>query len=199
MSMVVGTFLSFAQPSVKKFIASSSVGQVGFALIVPSIFIDVAELKYAISYMFAYLLSSICLFVGLYGVSSPNQFTDMAGKIKTHQIHLYALLAGFFSIIGMPPFIGFIAKLNIFILLIEHERYTLAIVAIVYVVLTMSYTATALKHIFAPKEPMFEIRAKSIKSGTIASIAIATLILGNVFLSEIDICAEKVAKSFISK
>lgn len=187
-SMVIGGIAPFSQNNIKKFIAYSSVGQIGFALIILSIFDNISVLKYILTYLFSYMLGSACVFSGLICLNkyiNVNLFSDLKGIIKIYPIYAYSIICGLFSIAGLPPFIGFIAKLNIFNTVIKHNDIYMCIIMFIYTILTVSYTVKALKYMFM-KGNIEEKRITDIISESFNIMLIILLIVPNIYFKHID-------------
>ncbi len=198
-SMLVGGIAPFFQNNIKKFIAYSSAGQIGFVLMVPGVLGQVVELRHAVIYICSYFLSVLCLFMGFIGVKktiSLKSFSNMEGIIKTHPIYAYAILCGFLSIIGLPPFIGFIAKFEVFSLLMQYHRYDLAVIAIIYIALTIAYTANALKGIFKSTEKTVQYKRKSFWRATNIYVMVV-LVMTSVYFKKMSEQANFITKYMI--
>ncbi len=187
-SMVIGGIMPFSQDNIKKFIAYSSIGHMGFALTIFTVLSDILELKYALVYLFSYCISSICFFSGLICTSrytSVNSFRDTKGAIKIYSIYAYAMICGLFSMIGVPPFIGFIAKMNIFYTILAYNKYYICIIMLVYTILTIAYTIKALMYMFM-KSNVEEQTQPSFISKIFNITIIMALVVSNIWFSYID-------------
>ncbi|MDR2074981.1 MAG: hypothetical protein LBP31_02050, partial [Holosporales bacterium] len=198
-SLFIGGIVPFLEKNIKKFIAYSSVGHTGFALIVLSVFEKNLEIKHAIIYVFSYFLSSFCLFIGLIGIEKHKNikyFDELRGAIKVYPTYLYAVLCGLLSMVGLPPFIGFVAKLNVFYMLAEHGRYWLIAAVSVYTMLTVAYTVSVIKHIFMKsEEKLDEVNTKINFLHVLSVAAILSIVVGSLVFQGIESRVENMVKS----
>ncbi len=162
-SMLVGGIATLTQRSLKRFIAYSSIGQIGFAMMGLSL---ASEHGYTNTLLF--LVYYIIALIGFLAIVmtltndkklSLQRIEDFAGLGKNHPI--LATCLGFFvlSMAGIPPFAGFMPKLLLLQTTVSHERYTLAIIGVVYSVLAAAYYLFLIKSMFidTPDEPRAKV------------------------------------------
>lgn len=150
-SMMVGGLIATFQNNINKFIASSSIGHIGFIIAAFSALKSLNQFSDIACYSLYYTISSICFFVAILIINKHQairNFSDIAGIANTTPVLGILILAAMFSMIGIPPFGNFVAKLNIFKLLIETHNYVLLTAASVYSVLSIIYTAKISKQLF---------------------------------------------------
>lgn len=187
-SMFVGGIAPFSQNSIKKFIAYSSVGHMGFALIPLATFNNVAELKDSLTYLFSYTLGSVCFFSGLISLKkyiNVNSFSDLKGAIKIYPTYAYSMVCGLFSMAGLPPFVGFITKIDIFNAMIKYNKLYICAIMLIYTILTISYTIKALKHIFR-KGTIEEKKQTNFAANTFNATMIVFLVFSSIWFKYID-------------
>lgn len=141
MTMTVGNVTAIGQNSVKRLLAFSSIGHVGLMILGVVVLNDVgirAILFYGIVYMFMTLIAFYITshLSDMYGTDSYDVFR---GLIYKHPVMAIIMAAVLFSLAGMPPFSGFIAKFNIFSVVIEKKLYGIAIVAAINSVISLYY------------------------------------------------------------
>ena len=116
LTLAAGNFPALRQTNLKRLMAYSSIGQAGFLLTAMVATPDSARsglLFYALVLAIANLLVFYCLqFFEVYNES--NEIKGLAGLGKFNALAAVGLTVGVFSLIGMPPFAGFSAKLVIF-------------------------------------------------------------------------------------
>ena len=189
LSMFVGAISPFYQNNIKKFIAYSSIGHIGFALSAVCSVSSVG-LKNAIIYVFSYCISSCVFFMVLICLGYRKRMEvlkDFTGISEISKICWYVSVFSLFSMCGLPPFFGFTAKFNIFSELIKSERYDLVVVGAIYSVLSVMYVLKILKHLFSKEKPD-PWKAKRIKNAFFAVVIVisSTFILGSAFFPVID-------------
>ena len=141
MTMTVGNVTAIGQNSVKRLLAFSSIGHVGLMVLGVVVLNDLgirAILFYGIVYMFMTLIAFYITshLSDMYGTDSYDVFR---GLIYKHPVMAIIMAAVLFSLAGMPPFSGFIAKFNIFSVVIEKKLYGIAIVAAINSVISLYY------------------------------------------------------------
>jgi NADH-quinone oxidoreductase subunit N len=193
MSMLVGGICPFLEKSIKKFIAYSSVGHTGFALVILSVFKESAEIKHTIIYIFSYFLSSLCLFIGLIGFiglekhKNIRYFPELKGAIKVCPIYSYTALCGLLSMVGLPPFIGFVAKFNVFYILAKHNRYDLITIVSIYTILVAAYTVNVVRYIFMSSEENADVPQTNVKfTHVLSTFAILALGVSSLAFNKIE-------------
>lgn len=141
LTMTVGNVSAIGQDSVKRMLAFSSIGHVGFMLL--GILVlnsdgDSSILFYGTSYLFMTLVAFfITSFVtDQMGSDSMNNFK---GLIYKHPLMTIVMTIIMFSLAGMPPFSGFVAKYNILSVVINKKNYGLALVAAINSVISLYY------------------------------------------------------------
>lgn len=141
MTMTVGNVTAIGQSSVKRLLAFSSIGHVGMMILGVVVLNDVgvrAILFYGIAYLFMTLIAFYITshLSDMYGTDTYDVFRGLVYKHPTMAIIMAAVL---FSLAGMPPFSGFVAKFNIFSVVIEKRYYGIAIVAAINSIIALYY------------------------------------------------------------
>lgn len=141
MTMTVGNVTAIGQSSVKRLLAFSSIGHIGMMILGVVVLNDVgvrAILFYGVVYMFMTLIAFYITshLSDMYGTDSQDIFR---GLIYKHPLMAIIMVSVLFSLAGMPPFSGFVAKFNIFSVIIEKKYYGIAIVAGINSVISLYY------------------------------------------------------------
>lgn len=141
MTMSVGNISAIGQSSVKRMLAFSSIGHVGMILLGVVVMNDLgvkAILFYSVVYMFMTLITFyITSFLNdKYGSDTQDVFK---GLIYKHPLMAVIMAATLFSLAGIPPFAGFVAKFNIFAIAIEQKHFGIAIVAAINSVIALYF------------------------------------------------------------
>lgn len=141
LTMTVGNLTALGQSSVKRLLAYSSMGHVGFILMGLSV-TNSYGIKASLFYMLIYLFMTLVAFtvidqiVKIYGSDESSFFKGMINKNPLLTIIFSITL---FSLAGFPPLGGFVAKFNILNLVIEEKNYWIAIVAALNSVVALYY------------------------------------------------------------
>lgn len=141
MTMTVGNVTAIGQSSVKRLLAFSSIGHVGM-MILGVVVMDKSGTQAILFYGITYLFMTLVAFYitaylsDMYGTDSYDVFRGLIYKHPTMAIIMAAVL---FSLAGMPPFSGFVAKFNIFSVVIAKKYYGIALVAAINSVIALYY------------------------------------------------------------
>jgi NADH-quinone oxidoreductase subunit N len=147
-SMVLGAFAAINQKNIKRLMAYSSIGHVGFALIGLAAG-DEVGVRGVLIYMAIYLVMSIGTFACILCMRQSHRMVedidDLAGLSKTHPMLAFAFAVFMFSMAGIPPLAGFFGKLFIFRSAIDAGLYALAIVGVLSSVVAAFYYLRIIK------------------------------------------------------
>lgn len=141
MTMTVGNVTAIGQSSVKRLLAFSSIGHVGM-MILGIVVLNEVGVRAIVFYGIAYVFMTLIAFYvtshlsDMYGTDTYDVFK---GLIYKHPVMAIIMASVLFSLAGMPPFAGFIAKFNIFSVIIEKKYYGIALVAAVNSVISLYY------------------------------------------------------------
>lgn len=141
MTMTVGNVTAIGQSSVKRLLAFSSIGHVGM-MILGAVVLNQEGVQAILFYGITYLFMTLIAFYitshlnDMYGTDSYDVFR---GLVYKHPVMAIIMASVLFSLAGMPPFSGFVAKFNIFAVIIEKKYYGMAIVAGINSVIALYY------------------------------------------------------------
>ena len=141
-SMLLGAFAALNQNNIKRLMAYSSIGHVGYALIGIATGSE-AGIQGVLIYLVIYLAMNLGIFACIVSMRRGDQMVegihDLAGLGKTHKPLALALVIFMFSMAGIPPLAGFIGKLYIFLPAIDAGLYTLAVIGVLSSVINAVY------------------------------------------------------------
>ena len=153
-SMVFGAIAAIGQSNLKRLIAYSSIGHMGYALAGLSSGTN-QGIQSSVTYITIYLVMTLAFFSCLFMLRKKNVFyekiEDLSGLSTNHPILSIALLIVLFSLAGIPPLAGFFAKFYIFMAVIEQSMYFLAIVGLLSTVVAAFYYLRLIKIIYFDK------------------------------------------------
>jgi len=141
-SMILGAFAAIVQTNIKRLMAYSSIGHVGYALVglAAGTKAGVAGvLIYFAIYLFMNVGTFACILSMRRGGRMVEGLEDLAGLSKTHPLMAAALAAFMFSMAGIPPLAGFWGKLYVFQAAVGAELYFLAVIGVVTSVVSCFY------------------------------------------------------------
>jgi len=147
-SMVLAAFAAIGQKSIKRLIAYSSIGHVGFALVGLSSGTQVGVEGVAV-YMAIYVGMTVALFACLLSLRTEKGYVetidDLAGASKARPFVAAVMAIVMFSLIGMPPLAGFFAKWQVFLAAIEANLYVLAVIGMLASAISAFYYLRVVK------------------------------------------------------
>ncbi len=149
MTMTVGNVTAIGQTSVKRLLAFSSIGHVGM-MILGVVTLNAEGVQAILFYGITYLFMTLIAFYitshlsDMYGTDSYDVFR---GLIYKHPVMAIIMAGVLFSLAGMPPFSGFVAKFNIFSVVVAKKHYGIAIVAGINSVIALYYYMKLAKNI----------------------------------------------------
>ena len=149
--MIFGAVAAIGQKNLKRLIAYSSIGHMGYALAGLSIGTN-EGIHSTITYMSIYVLMNLGIFCCLFMMKRKKIYheniEDLSGLSKNHPILSLCLLVILFSLAGIPPMAGFFAKFYIFMSVIEKSMYFLAIIGLLSTVVSAFYYLRIVKVIY---------------------------------------------------
>jgi len=154
-SMLFGAIAAIGQTNLKRLIAYSSIGHVGYTLAGLATGTN-DGIQNSVIYITIYILMNLGLFSCLLMFKRDNKYyeniEDLSGLSKNHPLLSFSLLVILFSLAGIPPLAGFFAKFYIFKSVIEQSMYFLAIVGLLSTVVAAFYYLRIIKIIYFDKE-----------------------------------------------
>lgn len=192
-TLIFGNIAALTQHNAKRLIGLSGVSHAGYLLIgvVASATVPLAT-GAIYFYLFAYLIASFAVFgvmTHLAGVDDTDQELDYySGLAKENPLLAGVLAVGLGSLAGIPPLVGFMGKLFIFIAVFEAGHYALLAVAIVTVVVSIYYYFGWIKAAFFDtwRAPLMEgetdPRPPRTPVGAVTGTVLVLLALGTVAL-----------------
>jgi len=160
-SMILGAVAAIGQTNLKRLMAYSAIGHMGYAL--AGLATGSNEgIQSTVIYLSIYLIMNLGIFSCIFMMKRKDIFyediQDLSGLSKNHPIISICLLLLLFSLAGIPPLAGFFAKFHVFMAVIKVEMYTLAIIGLITTVISAFYYLRIIKIIYFddPKE-IFEI------------------------------------------
>ncbi|MBV9522995.1 MAG: NADH-quinone oxidoreductase subunit NuoN, partial [Alphaproteobacteria bacterium] len=133
-SMVLGAFAAINQRNIKRLMAYSSIGHVGYALIGLAAGSETG-IQGVLIYMAIYLFMNLGTFAVILCMRRNGEMVeaieDLAGLAKTRPALALALGIFMFSMAGIPPLAGFFSKLWVFLAAIHAGLYVLAVIGVV--------------------------------------------------------------------
>jgi NADH-quinone oxidoreductase subunit N len=157
LSMTYGNIVAIAQRNIKRLLAYSGIAQIGNVLIGLAAGTKMgsdAILFYLLTYLFANL-GAFAVVIAVGNFIGSDEIDDYNGLNRRSPFLAFAMLIFLLSLAGVPPLAGFIGKLYIFVAAIQEGLYTLIIVGLANIVISMYYYLVVVKKMYInePTDP----------------------------------------------
>ena len=196
-SMALGSFAAIGQRNIKRLMAYSSIGHMGFALVgLAAGTVEGAQgvLVYLAIYVTMTLGSfAIILAIKRNGQSFEN-ISDFAGLSRTNPLLAFFFAMLLFSLAGVPPLAGFFAKWYVFVAAMKAGLFTLSVIGVLTSVVGAYYYLAIVKVMYFD-EPLSELDPVRLELRTVAAAAGLFNILFFVFPGPLVSAATSAAKS----
>jgi NADH-quinone oxidoreductase subunit N len=167
-SMVLGAFAAIGQRNIKRLMAYSSIGHMGFALV--GLAAGTTEgVQGILVYMAIYITMTFGAFACILAMRRDGQMVediaDLSGLARTKPTMAFFFAMLLFSLAGVPPLAGFFAKFYVFLAAIKAGLFGLAVIGVVTSVMGAYYYLAIVKTMYfdepaKPFEPMpYELKA----------------------------------------
>jgi NADH-quinone oxidoreductase subunit N len=178
-SMILGSFAAIGQSNIKRLMAYSSIGHMGYALIGLAAGTEAGirgVLIYLTTYVFMSAGAFACIIAMRRNGKPVERIADLGGLARTDLL-LATLLAIFmFSMAGVPPMAGFFGKLYVFLSAVQAGMWTLAVIGVLTSVVGCFYYLRIIKVMFFDAaEPAFDRRPMSVSGVALATGAFTLL------------------------
>jgi len=147
-SMVLGSFAAIGQRNIKRLMAYSSIGHMGFALV------GLASgsnegVQGVLVYITIYLAMTLGTFAIILAMKRDGEaietISDFAGLARTNPLLAFMMAMLLFSLAGVPPLAGFFAKFYVFLAAIKAGLFTLAVIGVIASVIGAYYYLNIIK------------------------------------------------------
>ncbi|RIK88372.1 MAG: NADH-quinone oxidoreductase subunit NuoN [Hyphomicrobiales bacterium] len=132
-SMVLGAFAAIGQRNIKRLMAYSSIGHMGYALVGLAANSE-AGVRGVVIYMLIYLVMTLGTFAFILAMrrkeGNVESIDDLSGLSSTNPVMATILTLLMFSLAGIPPLAGFFGKWYVFLAAMDAGLYTLAVIGV---------------------------------------------------------------------
>src|SRR5882757_1250633 len=147
-SMALGAFAAIGQRNIKRLMAYSSIGHMGFALV--GLAAGTLEgVQGVLVYMAIYVAMTLGTFACILSMRRDGhmveEIADLAGLARTKPLMAFFLAMLLFSLAGIPPLAGFFAKFYVFLAAIKAGLFALAVVGVLASVVGAYYYLVIVK------------------------------------------------------
>jgi NADH-quinone oxidoreductase subunit N len=172
-SMALGSFAAIGQTNIKRLMAYSSIGHMGFALVGLAAG-TVEGAQGVLTYIAIYVAMTLGSFAVIMSIKRNGQsfekISDFAGLSRTNPALAYVFAALLFSLAGIPPLAGFFAKWYVFVAAIKAGMFTLSVIGVLTSVVSAYYYLLIVKTMFFD-EPLAKLDPVRIEFGAVAAIS----------------------------
>jgi NADH-quinone oxidoreductase subunit N len=196
-SMILGAFAAIGQRSIKRLMAYSSIGNIGYALVGLA-----AGTQQGVSGLLFYMAIYVAMTVGSFAVilamrqkgQMVEEIADLSGLAKSQPWLAHIFAAILFSMAGIPPLAGFFGKWMVFVAAVNQGLYVLAVIGVVTSVVAAYYYVRVIKVMYFD-EPVgsFDRVDGSLKIVLAGSLAV--VVIGILFINPLQSSAIAAASS----
>jgi len=165
-SMILGALAAIGQTSIKRLMAYSSIGHMGYALIGLAVGTQVG-IRGVLVYLIVYIFMSAGIFACIIAMRrrgrALERIDDLSGLARTDPALALAIAVFMFSMAGIPPLSGFFGKLYVFLAAVQAGLWTLAIIGVLSSVVASYYYLRVVKVMyFDAPAPAFDRRPSAL-------------------------------------
>ena len=210
LSLAIGNLTAIAQTNFKRMLAYSTISHMGFVLLglmsgsvagKP----DLASAAYGASlfYMLTYVLTTLASFGIILLLSRQGfeceQIDDLKGLNRRSPWHAAIVLLLMFSLAGIPPLVGFYAKLAVLQALISAGHVTLAVIAVLFSLIGAFYYLRIVKVMYFDEPTSTQPLPAGTGAGTLLTLnGAAVLVLGLLPNGLMAVCRDAIVKTLAS-
>jgi NADH-quinone oxidoreductase subunit N len=172
-SMALGSFAAIGQKNIKRLMAYSSIGHMGFALV--GLAAGTAEgAQGVLVYISIYVAMTLGSFAVILTMKRNGQhienISDFAGLSRTNPLVAFMFAMLLFSLAGIPPLAGFFAKFYVFVAAIKAGLFTLSVIGVLSSVVGAFYYLTIVKVMYFD-EPLPKLDPMRMELRTVLAVA----------------------------
>jgi NADH-quinone oxidoreductase subunit N len=197
-SMALGSFAAIGQRNIKRLMAYSAIGHMGFALIGLAANTQ-AGVRGVIIYMLIYLAMTLGTFAFILAMRRKDEqverIDDLAGLATTNPVMATIMTILMFSLAGIPPLAGFWAKWYVFLAAINAHLYALAVIGVLTSVVGAFYYLRIIKIMWFD-EPVGGFQPMAGELRAVLGLSGAFMLFYVLFGGPVGDMAQAAAKSF---
>ena len=197
-SMVLGAFAAIGQTNIKRLMAYSSIGHMGFALVGLAAGTQ-AGVQGVVIYLLIYVAMTLGTFACILAMrrdgKAIEEIDSLAGLSRTNPVLAFMLAMLLFSLAGIPPLAGFFAKFYVFLAAIQSGLYVLAVIGVLASVVGAYYYLRIVKLMYFD-EPAEKFTPMPVELRVVLGVSGAFVLLFVFIAGQIGTIAEVAAKTF---
>ncbi|OGO49644.1 MAG: hypothetical protein A2148_12230 [Chloroflexi bacterium RBG_16_68_14] len=157
LTMVLGNLVALQQHNIKRLLAYSSIGQVGYMLMAVAA-LSSATASALLLHLSGYVITNLAAFtciIAWNNLTGKEEIADFRGMAERAPLLAASLTAALFSLAGMPLFAGFLTKFLLFQAVAEEGFLWLSVIAVVMSLVSLYYYLMVIKELYIsqPEEP----------------------------------------------
>ena len=202
LSLVLGNVTAIAQTNLKRMLAYSAIAQMGFVLLGMLSVFDEHAFSASLFYVITYVLTTLGSFGLLMVLSRKGHdcetLDDLKGLNQKHPWFAFIGLVMMFSLAGIPPTVGFAAKLGVLEALVDAEHTFLAVVAVIASLVGAFYYLRVVKVMYFD-QPVHDttISGSGFAKGILGLNSILVLALGIVPAGLMSLCLDAMRRTLL--
>jgi NADH-quinone oxidoreductase subunit N len=201
--MALGAFAAIGQTNIKRLMAYSSISHMGYALVGLAA-AGQDGVRAVVVYMLIYMVTTTGVFACILAMrrqgKQVEEISDLAGLASSNKTLAFVLAMLMFSLAGIPPTVGFAAKLGVLEALVDGEHTFLAIIAVIASLIGAFYYLRVVKVMYfdEPKEEhAAEISGSGFARGLLSLNAILVLALGILPAGLMAVCLDAMRRTLL--
>ncbi len=181
-SMILGNLLALQQHNIKRLMAYSSIGQIGYMLMaIAGLSHDTASAL--VLHLTGYMVSNMAIFVVIiawYNLTGTDEIGDFRGMRERAPLLAGTLAGALFSLAGLPLFAGFVTKFILFQAVTDAGYYWLAAIGVVTSVISLFYYLQVMREAFvsAPAEGEGSLNVPALMNGLAFALMLGVFYIG---------------------
>ena len=181
LTMLIGNLVALQQHNIKRLLAYSSIGQVGYMLMgITALSPEVSSAL--LLHMTGYVITNLAIFMALIAYNNQTdveEISDFRGMSDRAPLLAAVTSVALFSLAGMPLFAGFLTKFIFFQSVADNDYYWLAAVAVVASFISLYYYLKVMKAMYVTHaENTSRISVPMIMQGSVVALAIGVFFVG---------------------
>ena len=180
-TMLAGNLVALQQHNIKRLLAYSSIGQVGYMLMgITALSPEVSSAL--LLHMTGYVITNLAVFMALIAYNNQTdveEISDFRGMSDRAPLLAAVMAVALFSLAGMPLFAGFLTKFILFQSVAEADYYWLAAVAVVASFISLYYYLVVMKAMYVTHaDETSRIHVPLILQGSVVALALGVFFVG---------------------
>jgi NADH-quinone oxidoreductase subunit N len=180
-TMIVGNLVAIQQHNVKRLLAYSSIGQVGYMLMgITAISPEVSSAL--LLHMTGYVITNVAAFTAIiayHNATGAEEIRDFRGMSDRAPLLAAVTAVALFSLAGMPLFAGFLTKFILFQSVADNDYFWLAAIAVVASLISLYYYLQIIREMYVSQaEDTTRFRIPPVIQGTVIVLTIGVFFVG---------------------